>query len=67
VGLPAFELIQDPVDYETRTHHSVLDVGDLLLEDDLKQAAVVMASVVYQTTMLDARIPRLPLPAPRGR
>lgn len=67
VGLPAFEFIQDPLDYETRTHHSVLDVGDLLSEDDLKQAAVVMASVVYQTAMLDARIPRPPLPAPRGR
>ena len=66
VGLPAFEFIQDPVDYETRTHHSVLDVGDLLLEEDLKQAAVVMASVVYQTAMLDARIPRPPLPARRG-
>lgn len=65
VGLPAFEFIQDPVDYETRTHHSVLDVGDLLLEDDLKQAAVVMASVVYQTAMLDQRIPRVPLPAAR--
>lgn len=67
VGLPAFEFIQDPVDYETRTHHSVLDVGDLLVEEDLKQAAVVMASVVYQTAMLDERIPRPPLPAPRGR
>jgi hypothetical protein len=67
VGLPAFEFIQDPVDYDTRTHHSVLDVGDLLLEDELKQAAVVMASVVYQTAMLDQRIPRPPLPSPRGR
>jgi carboxypeptidase Q len=66
VGLPAFEFIQDPVDYETRTHHSVLDVGDMLLEDDLKQAAVVMASVVYQTAMLDQRIPRPPSPAARG-
>lgn len=65
VGLPAFEFIQDPVDYETRTHHSVVDVGDMLIEDDLKQAAVVMASVVYQTAMLDQRIPRPTLPAPR--
>jgi hypothetical protein len=66
VGLPAFQFIQDPVDYETRTHHSVLDVGDMLLEDDLKQAAVVMASIVYQTAMLDQRIPRPALPAPRA-
>lgn len=64
-GLPAFEFIQDPVAYETRAHDSVVDVGDLLLEDDLKQAAVVMASVVYQTAMLDQRIPRPALPAPR--
>jgi carboxypeptidase Q len=67
VGLPAFEFIQDPVDYDSRSHHSVLDVGDLLLEDDLEQAAVVMASVVYQTAMLDEHIPRSGLPAPRGR
>ena len=66
VGLPAFEFIQDPFDYDTRTHHSVLDVGDLLVEDDLKQAAVVMASIVYQTAMLDQPIPRPPLPAARG-
>lgn len=67
VGLPAFEVIQDPLDYESRTHHSVLDVGDYLSEDDLKQAAVVTASLLYQTAMLDEKIPRTPLPAPRGK
>jgi carboxypeptidase Q len=28
VGLPAFQFIQDPLDYGTRTHHSSLDVYD---------------------------------------
>ena len=67
VGLPGFEVIQDPLDYESRTHHSVLDVGDYLAEDDLKQAAVVMASLLYQTAMLDGKIPRTSMPAPRGK
>ncbi|MBI1966853.1 MAG: M20/M25/M40 family metallo-hydrolase [Gemmatimonadetes bacterium] len=34
---------------------------------DLKQAAVVMAAVVYHTTMRLESMPRLRLPAPRGR
>ena len=28
VGLPAFQFIQDPLDYSSRTHHSNLDVYD---------------------------------------
>lgn len=65
VGLPGFNFLQDPIDYETRTHHTNLDVADYLLEDDLKQAAVVMASVVYHTAMRDDKIPRVALPKPR--
>lgn len=65
VGLPGFEFIQDPVDYESRTHHTVLDVGDYLLEDDLKQAAVVIASVAYHLATRDGLVPRPPRPAPR--
>ncbi len=65
VGLPGFNFIQDPIDYNTRTHHTNLDVADFLLEDDLKQAAVVMASVVYHTANRDQKMPRLPLPKPR--
>ncbi len=59
LGLPAFQFIQDPLDYDSRVHHSDLDVGDYLREDDLKQAAVVMASVVYHVAMRDSLIPRL--------
>jgi carboxypeptidase Q len=65
VGLPAFQFIQDPVDYDSRTHHTVLDVGDYLLEDDLKQAAVVIASVAYHLATRDDLMPRPPRPGPR--
>lgn len=58
VGLPAFQFIQDPLDYDSRVHHSDLDIGDYLREADLQQAAVVMASVVYHVAMRDAPIPR---------
>jgi Zn-dependent M28 family amino/carboxypeptidase len=61
VGLPGFQFIQDPVEYDTRTHHSNQDVYDRLQEADLKQAAVIMAAFVYQTAMADDKLPRKPL------
>ncbi len=67
VGLPAFNSIQDPVDYESRTHHTGLDGAGFLLEQDLQQAAMVLASMVYHVAMRDELMPRPPLPAPRGR
>jgi len=64
VGLPAFQFIQDPLDYETRTHHSDMDVADRVPPGDLMQAAVVMASVVYDAANRPAMLPRKPLPPP---
>jgi len=62
VGIPAFTFIQDPIDYETRTHHTNLDVAANLRGEDLKQAAVVAASVVYHTANRAERLPRAVLP-----
>jgi hypothetical protein len=62
VGLPGFQFIQDQVEYSTRTHHSNMDVYDRIQEDDMKQAAVIMASFVYNTAMRDQKLPRKPLP-----
>jgi carboxypeptidase Q len=61
VGIPGFQFIQDPLDYETRTHHSNMDVYDRLQADDLKQAAVIVASFVYNAAMRDAMLPRKPI------
>lgn len=64
VGLPGFQFIQDPIDYGTRTHHTNLDNMDHLVEDDLKQAATIMAAFVYQAAMREQKLPRKPMTAP---
>jgi len=64
VGIPGFQFIQDPLEYETRTHHSNMDVYDHLSFDDLKQAAVVVAGFIYDAAMRDEMMPRKPLPQP---
>src|SRR5579863_8798943 len=67
VGIPGFQFIQDPVEYETRTHHSNMDVYDRLQPDDLKQIAVIVASFVYETAMRDQMLPRKPIEPPLPR
>ena len=62
VGIPGFQFIQDHIEYETRTHHSNQDVYDRIQEDDMKQAATIMAAFVYNTAMRDEKLPRKPLP-----
>ncbi|HEX3469673.1 MAG TPA: M20/M25/M40 family metallo-hydrolase [Silvibacterium sp.] len=67
VGIPGFQFIQDPLDYESRTHHSNQDVFERLQPGDLKQAAVVEAIFVYNAAMRDQMLPRKPLPRPELR
>ena len=62
VGIPAFQFIQDPLEYETRTHHSNMDTYDHLSLADLQQAAVIIAAFVYNTAMRTDMLPRKPLP-----
>jgi hypothetical protein len=60
-GIPGFEFIQDPIDYETRTHHTNMDDYDHLQMDDLKQAAIIVASFVYQASIRPDMMPRKPV------
>ncbi|MBK6930895.1 MAG: M20/M25/M40 family metallo-hydrolase [Saprospirales bacterium] len=60
-GIPGFQFIQDPIDYDTRTHHSNMDVYDQLIADDLKQAATIIASFIWHTAQRDALLPRKPV------
>lgn len=64
VGIPGFQFIQDPLDYETRTHHSNEDNYDHLNMDDLRQAAVIEAAFVYFAAMRPEMMPRKPLGPP---
>jgi carboxypeptidase Q len=65
VGLPGFQFIQDPMDYETRTHHSNMDVYDRIQPGDLMQASAITASFVYNTATRPDMLPRKPLPPPQ--
>jgi hypothetical protein len=64
VGLPAFQFVQDPLDYGSRTHHSSLDVYAHAQPADLMQAAAVVATLVYEAANRPEPFPRKPLPAP---
>jgi carboxypeptidase Q len=69
VGLPGFQFIQDPMDYNTRTHHSNMDVYDRIQQADLEQMAVIEAAFVYNAATRSDKFPRkdLPAPQPAGR
>jgi Zn-dependent M28 family amino/carboxypeptidase len=67
VGIPGFQFIQDPIEYETRTHHSNMDVYDRLQPEDLKQISVIVASFVYDAAMRDQMLPRKPIEKPIAR
>jgi hypothetical protein len=58
IGLPAFQFIQDPIDYWTRTHHSNADVFDRIQAEDMKQTSVILAAFVYNAAMADQKMPR---------
>lgn len=67
VGIPGFQFIQDPIEYDTRTHHSNMDVYDRLQPDDLKQISVIVAGFVYDAAMRDQMLPRKKIEDPLPR
>jgi carboxypeptidase Q len=64
VGLPGFQFIQDEVEYDSRTHHSNMDVYERIQANDMMRNAVIVASFVYNTANRDEKLPRKPLPKP---
>jgi hypothetical protein len=65
VGLPGFQFIQDPMDYDSRTHHSNMDVYDRIQRGDMMQMSAIVASFVYNTANREEKLPRKPLPKPQ--
>ena len=70
-GLPGIGFGQDPIEYNTHTHHTNLDNYERIIESDVKDAAVVIAATLYQLAMRDQMVPRfapsdMPPPAPRN-
>jgi Zn-dependent M28 family amino/carboxypeptidase len=57
-GVPGFNPIQDYGNYDIRTHHTNMDTADRLDVNDIRQAAIVMATFAYQSAMADRKLPR---------
>jgi carboxypeptidase Q len=64
VGLPGFQFIQDSVEYNSRTHHSNMDVYERVQANDMMRNAVIVASFVLNAANRDEKLPRKPLPKP---
>jgi len=62
IGLPGFGFLQDPIEYDTRTHHSNMDFYDRVQPGDLMQAAAIEAWFVYNTAIRKDMMPRIPMP-----
>ena len=71
-GLTGIGFNQDPIEYGSHTHHTNLDTYERVIEQDVKQSAIVIASVLYHLSMRDEPLPRFTAaemparPAPRG-
>ncbi len=63
MGLPGFQFIQDPMDYDTRTHHSNMDMYDRIQQGDMEQMAIIEAVFVYNAATRPEKLPRKDLPA----
>ena len=57
-GLPGIGFQQDPIEYNSHTHHTNLDTYERVIEDDVKKAAVIVASSIYHLSMRDEMLPR---------
>lgn len=64
-GVPGFNAIQDYRDYDVRTHHTNMDFYERVAEEDLKQAAIVLAAFAYHAAMWEGEI--TPNPTRAGR
>ena len=66
-GLPGIGMAQDPIEYNSMTHHTNLDTYERIIPDDVKKAAAEIASSVWFVANRDQMVPRFAkdkMPAP---
>jgi hypothetical protein len=57
-GLPGIGTQLDPIQYQSHTWHTNLDTYERIVEDDVKNSAIVVAAGVYHLAMRDELLPR---------
>lgn len=60
VGLPGFQFIQDPLEYDTLTHHYNLDSWERLQPTDMKRQATIAAAFAFLAANREEPLPRKP-------
>jgi carboxypeptidase Q len=66
-GLPGVGFSQDPIEYNSLTHHTNLDTYERIIPDDVKKAAAVVAAAVWHVANSNQMVPRFTketMPAP---
>ncbi len=66
-GLPGIGMSQDPIEYNTMTHHTNLDTYERIIPNDVQEAAAIIAAAVWNVANRDEMIPRFAkgaMPAP---
>ncbi|CAL8971164.1 hypothetical protein PROP_03587 [Propionicimonas sp. T2.31MG-18] len=61
VGIPAFQFIQDPLDYASTVHHTDVDTFDHLKPEDMRQGAIILAAFLINAANTPDPLPRVPL------
>jgi hypothetical protein len=56
-GLTSIWFEQDPIQYDSHTHHTNLDTYERIFAADVQQAAIVVAATVYELAMRDEMLP----------
>jgi hypothetical protein len=60
VGLSGFQLIQEEVEYGSRTHHSNMDMYERVQANDMMRNAVIVGSFAMHAANRDEKLPRTP-------
>jgi len=66
-GLPGIGMSQDPIEYNSMTHHTNLDTYERIIPDDVKKASAIIAAAVWHVANRDQMVPRFTteqMPAP---
>jgi hypothetical protein len=57
-GLPGIGFAQDPIEYNSMTHHTNLDTYERIIPDDVQKAAAIVAAAVWHAANREQMIPR---------
>jgi hypothetical protein len=57
-GLPGIGMSQDPIEYNSMTHHTNLDTYERIIPDDVKKASAEIAAAVWHVANRDQMVPR---------